>query len=115
MRKIIYGNVIFYGIGAIGWYLYYEYKSVKVNKISFIGLILKNPVQYSVIIIIGSYIQGLIHEFPNVFAKQWVYQNIPFIETNLLGIPIFAFLGWFYLTLFPVSVYHFILSRNKKL
>ncbi len=112
-KDVLYGDFIFYSIASIGLYLYLEYKIIKTNKKSFMNSFIKNPKSYLLILILGSFSQAIIQEFPNTFAKQWVYQNIPLINILILRVPILVFLGWVYLTLFSISVYYFVLSRTK--
>ncbi len=63
---------------------------------------------------ISLFLSVLLHEFPNVFAKEWVYQNIPFVSVELFGIPlIVATIGWLFLIVNVVGSGNAILFSKK--
>ena len=78
----------------------------KMNKISYLKLLLSNPKKVLFATFIGTYINALLHEYPNVFAQQWVYQNILFGDIKLFGVSVIVLIGWLALTIFPVSAYY---------
>ncbi len=50
---------------------------------------------------------GLLHEIPNTFVWEWVYQNVPFISLELFKVNVLVLtLGWFYLVFIPLSICH---------
>jgi len=52
-----------------------------------------------ILLIITSTIGSIILELLNVFAKEWIYQNIPFQNITFLEIPVVVILLWNFLTL----------------
>ena len=105
--------MLFYALISLVIIFYFNYETARLKKDSFLGLLFAKNKSYLFIILLGSYAQALIHEVPNMFAKQWVYQDFPFMQIHILGLPVIAFLGWIILTAIPVSVYYFIISRDK--
>lgn len=64
-------------------------------------------------LIFSLFLSVLLHEYPNVFAKEWVYQNIPFISIELFGIPVIvATVGWIFLIVNVVSSGNLFLSKK---
>ena len=60
---------------------------------------------------------AFLHEFPNTFAWQWVYQNIPFTSWKILGVSIIVIApGWIFLTILAVAGNDFFFQwANSKL
>jgi len=70
--------------------------------------------KYLLLILVVAYSQGIFHEFPNVFAKEWVYANIPFMHLTFLGIPaVILFVGWLSLVLIPYSLFELVMALNR--
>ncbi len=70
--------------------------------------------KYSLVILFVAYTQGIFHELPNVYSKEWIYQNIPFEGITIIGIPILIlFIGWIILVLTPYTLFELILVINK--
>lgn len=88
-----------------------NYMSERLSGDSFVRRVAKNPGRYALVVFAAAYTQAFIHEFPNVFAEQWVYQGWPF-PVGVFSIPVVVFfLGWFALTVIPVSVYYLVVAR----
>jgi hypothetical protein len=85
-----------------------NYYSEKKNKTSFISILLTNPKPVIITSLLGTYINAFIHEYPNVFAQQWVYQNMIFQNIQFLNIPLAVLVGWIILTVFPMSAYYLV-------
>lgn len=57
---------------------------------------------------------GAIHEIPNTFAREWVYQNIPLTDFEILGVNVLVLsIGWFALLLVPLSVIHVVMPPSS--
>jgi hypothetical protein len=55
-------------------------------------------------LVISIPLNALAHEWPNTFAWEWRYQNMPLPSLEVLGIPVIVLtLGWSYLTIFGIS------------
>ncbi|MEK6885465.1 MAG: hypothetical protein AABX17_00705 [Nanoarchaeota archaeon] len=110
--KIIY-NTPYSGFWLVGLFwifisIYPNYLSEKKKGISYIRILLSNPKIIIVATIVSTYINAFLHEYPNLYANQWVYQNLIFPEVVFLGIPIVVLIGWLALSLFPVSLYYLV-------
>ncbi len=106
-----YYNVIHssFFIAAFSWLfisLFFNYVAAKRKRFPFINILLLNPKKIILATLFATYINAFLHEFPNLFAQQWVYQNLIFEETKFIGIPIIVLIGWLALTVFPVSAYY---------
>jgi hypothetical protein len=66
--------------------------------------------QYALVLILTALLATLSHELPNTVAREWVYLDAPFLNTTALGLPLFVWIGWFLLTLFPLRVWMFIVD-----
>jgi len=88
--NLIYGlkyfGFILYFLLTLSAFFYFNYKSEKFSKL------LKEPKLYIFITLFTAYLNAFVHEFPNTFAKQWIYQNFPFNDILILNIPITVFL-----------------------
>jgi hypothetical protein len=95
-------------IAVFTWiFLILVFNLKKDNKISYFNLLIKNPKAVILATLFATYINAILHEYPNVLAQQWVYQNILFGEIKLFGVSIVVLIGWLLLTIFPVSVYYY--------
>lgn len=86
----------------------------ELNRLTALEVFSRKPAKYIGIILASSYIQAVIHEVPNVYGQQWIYQNMPFQELTLLGVPaVVIIFGWIGLTLIPVSIYYRIADESS--
>ena len=88
------------------------------NAKSYAREFLKSPGKVALVTLFATYINAFLHEYPNIFAGQWVYTAYinPFFSTSVLGIPLLVLLVWPILTIAPVSIYFFwkpIFVKNK--
>lgn len=92
----------------------FSYINLKINKNNLLERFLIKSLKYGPLIIIVAYAQGLVHEIPNIFAKEWAYQNFPFNNIHIFGIPIIVLLvGWIALIIGPYTLFELILALNK--
>lgn len=68
---------------------------------------------YTLIIIVVALLAALSHELPNTIAREWVYLEAPFLNLLFLGLPLWVWLGWFWLTLVPLRLWIFIALHPK--
>jgi len=61
---------------------------------------------------ISTFIVSVISEYPNLFAYEWVYQNLPFTGILIFGTDALIIVGWIILTCFSVSIITFLKIRN---
>lgn len=68
-----------------------------------------------VAIIISAYLVSVfLHEIPNTNAFEWRYFHGPILNQNVLGIPLYIFLGWYILSLMMVRLWvYFVLDKDK--
>jgi hypothetical protein len=104
----IYSFMSLLGIGVV------SYNVLKIKKNNLLERSLLKSLKYILLILIVAYTQGIFHEFPNVFARELAYQNFPFENITLLGIPVIVlFLGWIALVIAPYIVFEWVISINK--
>lgn len=110
-QRILYFGYLICTVIALSIIFYMNYLSERINKISYFRCLLLLPIDYLLITLLTTYFQAFIHEIPNVFARQWVYQNMPFESLMIFDIPTGVLVGWILLTVGPVSLYYCV---NKK-
>ncbi len=67
------------------------------------------PWPLSMIVVSGSLVQGLVHEIPNVWASEWIYQGWPLGHVQIFGVPLLVLiLGWPALMLVPAVIWDLI-------
>jgi hypothetical protein len=107
LLDIRYIQLIHFGILSLVFFFTFTYYSEKKIKKSFLRDILENPKQVIVISSIVTYLNAIIHEYPNTIAKQWIYTNIPFQNITILDVPAILILcGWFILLYIPMASYY---------
>jgi len=83
-------------VSPIGFYL---------SEDSFLGQILKVDLRTIGALLLTSFISSFLHEIPNTYAWEWVYQNIPFTSFEVLNVNIIVLtIGWLFLTISAISV-----------
>lgn len=82
--------------------------SEMINNQSYIRKLINSPVNIILVTLIATYVNAFIHEYPNIFAGQWVYTAYinPFLNTPILGIPLLVLLVWPTLMIFSISIYY---------
>lgn len=73
---------------------------------SFTDDLLQNPKAVIISVLVATYGNLALHEFPNTQAWEWVYTNLPWQSTQLLQIPIAVYPGWLALGILPVAVFY---------
>lgn len=101
---------------AILWLLGIEAIRFKIKRQSILYEIFAG--NYSVLfsIIITVVISGFIHEVPNTFSYEWVYQNTPFINYEIWDVNLLVLTaGWLYLTVASIDLYKFVHEDKETL
>lgn len=102
-----YFGFIFYSSLTLLAFFLFNYFSQRWKKISYFGLFFNRPLPYVMITLTTAFLNALLHEVPNTFAHQWVYQNFPFGNMQVFGITSTVFfLGWAALVMIPISAYY---------
>lgn len=93
-------------LGALG----FDATAFYLRKPSLIGSIMAGAPHTALYTALCVPIIGLLHEFPNTYAHEWIYQNIPFVHKEILGVNLLVLsAGWFFLTIMPLSLVHILL------
>ncbi len=77
---------------------------------------IRHPGHYSLVILSTVLLALLSHELPNTVAREWVYLEAPLsslFNVILLGLPIWVWLGWFWLVLLPLRLWIFLVLHPK--
>jgi len=107
---LLYSGFVSFFTATLAAFFYINYKS---KQTSYLKCLIEKPASYIFITLLASYVNAIIHEFPNTFARQWAYQNFPLNHIMILNIPVVVFfIGWIGLTIIPVSVYFYVLSKK---
>ena len=107
-------NLLFTATMALSLGLPVAIYSEKLYGASFLRDLISNPVGCLLATCIATYPNFVLHEFPNIIARQWVY-TIPagtFVDTMMLGIPLLIWLTWSFLTIISVSFFYLFASNN---
>ncbi len=72
------------------------------GKRSYLRDIISHPRAMFVGTFLATFANLLIHEYPNVYAREWVYRS----DILILGIPLFIWLAWPLLTIGSVSLFY---------
>jgi len=105
----------FKGFFAITFFLIFSiallnYFTLRIKKSNMLERLHIKTFKYGVLILSVAYIQGVIHEWPNIYAREWIYQNMPLSEVTFLGIPVLIlFFGWLFLLVVPYTIFEFIM------
>ena len=104
--------VTFLAISFIG---ILDYFTLRIKKNNLLERLHIKTLKYSLLILSIAYMQGIIHEWPNLFAKEWIYQNWPIQEITFLGIPaVILFFGWIFLLIGPYTLFELIIALLRK-
>ncbi len=114
-KDIPYFGFCLFSFSSLVAFFWFNYKAQKLYNLSYLGELFNKPLSVVFITFLTAYLQGLVHESPNVFARQWVYQNFPLGNMTFLGInPTVFFIGWIILTVVPVSGYYRLVKKQLK-
>ncbi len=93
-----------------------DYFVLRINKNNLLERFSIKALKYGILILGISYIQGIIHEWPNIYAREWIYQNWPLQEITFLGIPAtILFFGWIFLLIGPYTIFELIMTFLRRL
>lgn len=73
---------------------------------------IRNPAHWTLIISLTAALAALSRELPTI-ARDWIYLEPPFLNYVLLGIPLFAWIGWFWFILVPLRLWIFLAPHQK--
>lgn len=65
-------------------------------------------------ILATSILGAMLHEYPNLFAKEWQYANLPLTNASLFNIPLVVMAGWIVLTMISVSFFNMVKAIKIK-
>lgn len=101
-------NLLFTGTIAVALGIPAALYSEKLYRASFLRDLLSNPVGCVLATIVATYPNFFLHEFPNIYARQWVYTIPPetFADAMISAIPLFIWLTWPFLTIISVSLFY---------
>lgn len=87
------------------------------NGKSYIHDLIENTVPTIGITLIATYANFLIHEYPNVYAEQWIYavHTGTVLDYHLFGVPFIVWLVWPFLIIGPVSLYYLVHFKGSEL
>lgn len=89
--------------------------SERLRKDTMLRALIGSPLRCGLVILITAYAQGLLHEWPNVYAKEWIYHNWPLQNLQVLGIPATVlFCGWIALAIIPYSIWELCAAPNPR-
>lgn len=65
-------------------------------------------------ILLTNLVTAFIHEVPNTFANEWVYQNVPFTNYTVWDVNVLILtFGWLFLVVVPLSVRNLVETNQK--
>jgi hypothetical protein len=101
-------------LGMVGAILLADSVRELVHGTSFVAKIARGDYRHLLSLITAGWLAALINEVPNTIPDTWVYQNIPFIERQFLGVNMIVFfVGWPFLTFIAVSVFRFFEEQSR--
>lgn len=72
---------------------------------------------YVLVLVITALFATMLHEFPNVLAREWVYLPVsaltPLGSQPILGVPFWVWFGYVWLTLTPLRLWIFLILHPK--
>jgi len=73
---------------------------------------IRHSAHYILVVILTALCATFLHEFPNTVAHEWIYQAVPafglLLNYVLLGVPLWVWVGYCWLTLFPLRLWIFV-------
>ena len=92
-----------------------DYLTLRIKKNNLLERLHIKTFKYILLILSIAYIQGIIHEWPNLFAREWIYKNWPLQEITFLGIPVvILFFGWIFLLIGSYTFFELIIAILRK-
>lgn len=88
----------------------------RINENSYLRALRENLFSVGIVTLIATYANAFIHEFPNVFAKEWIYtiRTNTFLDIKILNILLLVWIGWILLSVGPVIIYYLIIGLFDK-
>jgi len=109
-----YPNLILFASSLFGLWFISEYVEYKRHERSLLKDILEGYWNPLVAIIVGSVVCSLVWEFLNIKTGSWLYKNLPFMNLEVLGIPVLVVVGWPALYVIFLSFYRaFFKGRDR--
>ncbi|MBI2593008.1 MAG: hypothetical protein HYW37_02590 [Candidatus Colwellbacteria bacterium] len=108
-------SVIFWSATAISFWFFLEYLEYERHETSMLYETIKGNFAPVAAVFISAWISAILYEVLNLPGGLWRYQNIPFSEITLFGVPLFVYLFLWpshYLALF--SLYRLIFKRESE-
>ncbi|MBI4117072.1 MAG: hypothetical protein HY451_00040, partial [Parcubacteria group bacterium] len=70
---------------------------------------------YVAIFLLTLLVSVFLHEIPNIGTFEWRYQNAPFFNQTLLGIPLWVIAGWYVLVVGMLRLWlYLVLGKRQK-
>lgn len=109
-----YANKIVFFAALMNIFLF-DYINYLISKNSILFNILSGNYKLIISLFITIVVAAFLHEVPNTFALEWVYQNIPFTQFKILDVNILVLtFGWIFLVIVPITLYRLIFFLVKK-
>lgn len=89
---------------TVGWFLFATVK---------LTFHIRHWNHYALILVLTGVIAAFLHEFPNTAAFEWVYLSAPVLNLPVLGVPLWAIVGWYWFTLFTLRLWIFLVLHPK--
>ena len=102
-----------FGLTLVGIWFLLESIEYKQHKRSLIKDVFEGYWNPAVAIVIAAIMTGISWELFNTVDFAWKYQNLPFNDTTVLGVPIAVIIGWIPLLIIYLSFYR-VISKSKK-
>ena len=71
---------------------------------------------FALLVALAGVLATLSHEFPNLGASEWIYLEAPFSGfSNLLlfSLPVWVWIGWYWLVFLPLRLWIFLVLHPK--
>ena len=115
ISEMNYKSFISYGFFVLTCFGLLSWGTLNLVKFNIFSKYKRHPLKFTFIILLVSYVQGFLHEYPNTFVYEWLYhQNFPFSDITLLDIQVLVlFLGWLALAVIPYMMYELAVAITK--
>ncbi len=109
------GRGLLFGFCLIGLWFIFEYFEYKQHKRTFLTTLFQTNFKPLLSMIIISIIVSISWEFLNVLRPSWIYQNLPFINGVIFGLPIAIIIAWPMLFVVYFSAYRIIFKDKERI
>ncbi len=109
-------NTLFFIFVAIFGFFAVSFLTELRNSPSLVRHFLENPFKIGLAVFAVTYLNLILHEYPNLFAGQWQYFILTntFLDNRLLSLPFIIWLAWPALLLAPLSTCYLLKSFVDK-